>query len=52
MFISNTQIQEINITGYENVTGVSAADINPLYQVIDSAETITSTKNMLFLGNI
>lgn len=52
VFITNTQIQEINITGYEEVTSISVADINPLYQVIDSAETITSSKNMLFLGNI
>lgn len=52
MFITNTQEQEINITGYEETTGVSISDINPLYEIVESAETISTTKNMLFLGNI
>lgn len=52
IFISNTQVQEINITGYENTEGISLSDINPIYEVIESAETITTSKNMLFLGNV
>lgn len=52
VFISNIQEQEINITGYEEVVEVSMSDINPIYEIIESAETISSTKNMLFLGNV
>lgn len=52
IFITNTQEQELNITGYEEVSGISISDINPLYHVVESAETLAVSKNMLFLGNV
>jgi hypothetical protein len=52
IFINNTEEQEINITGYEEIVPISLADINPAYHVVESAETIAASNNMLFLGNV
>lgn len=52
IFITNTENQVINITGYEDVTELTLEDINPSYQIIESAETLATNKNILFLGNV
>lgn len=40
------------ITGFEDTQDVTVADINLLYNIVDSAKTSATCQNMLFLGNV
>ena len=50
--VNNFNKCEIIITGYEDTTGIPLEDINPFYNIVDSACTQVSCQNMLFLGNV
>lgn len=44
-------IEDITITGYENVSEVSIEEINLQYNLVTAAKTQAQVQNMLFLGN-
>ena len=41
-----------NITGFEETVQITEADINPVYQYVQNANTQAFASNMLFLGNV
>lgn len=50
--INSANSCSIKVTGYETIDEITNEEINPIYQVVDSAETQTTCNNRLFLGNI
>lgn len=44
--------QNIQITGYEQTTNISAEELNVDYHTIDFAKTAAQQQDMLFLGNV
>ena len=50
--VNNASIANIIITGFENITEITASDINLNYNIVDSVHTSAVCQNMLFLGNV
>ena len=50
--INNAGICNAVITGFEDITQITAADININYNIVDSAKAQAVCQNMLFLGNV
>ena len=50
-YLIQHNIEDITITGYENVSEVSIEEINLQYNLITAAKTQAQVQNMLFLGN-
>lgn len=50
--VNNFGICNINLTGYENSTNITASEINLQYNVVQCAKTQAACQNMLFLGNV
>ena len=50
--VNNASQCNILITGFEETTDVTAADINLNYNIVDSAKTHAVCQNMLFMGNV
>ena len=51
-YIINSETLDLNITGFENIIDVSIDEINPQYQLVDSAKAQAKAQNILFLGNV
>ena len=51
-YIINSETLDLNITGFENIIDISIDEINPQYQLVDSAKSQAQCQNMLFLGNV
>ena len=50
-YLIQHNIEDITITGYEDVSEVSIEEINLQYNLITAAKTQAQVQNMLFLGN-
>ena len=50
--VTNSLTADITITGNESITEIPISDINPYYQIMQSARAQTACQNMLFLGNV
>lgn len=50
--VTNSLTADITITGNEVVQDISIEEINPYYQIVQSADTQAACQNRLFLGNI
>ena len=50
--VNNSGLCNIIITGFEEITYVTASDINTNYNVVSNAYTQATCQNMLFLGNV
>ena len=50
--ITNYDLCKITITGNEALENVTVYDINPFYNVVDSAKASATCQNMLFLANV
>lgn len=51
-YIINSETLDLNITGFENIIDISIDEINPQYQLVDSAKAQAQAQNILFLGNV
>lgn len=51
-YIINSETLDLNITGFENIIDISIDEINPQYQLVDSAKAQAKAQNILFLGNV
>ncbi len=50
--VNNSHNCNIQITGFEEVTNISAEEINLHYNLVNSAQTHAICQNMLFLANV
>ena len=50
--VTNSLTADITITGNESIIEIPISDINPYYQIMQSARAQTACQNMLFLGNV
>lgn len=50
--VNSSNVCSIFITGNEEVTEITATEINPKYQIAESVKTQAECQNMLFFGNV